>query len=200
MLEERLFEAHKAVQLVAFRWYLRKGFVPPYVTEVLEATRSLEAFEKANPNWPTQPRVPVGQPNGGQWTDGGGSAVETEVTPNIRPVYPEEFILELLPQGRVANAFRRFIESGRRGADWIVGRSKRKRKWANQFQNRDWTPQEITEIIKTGKRYPAPNDVNKGNEAVRYQDPKTGRFVVRDEVTKEILQISGSNFKPRTIE
>ena len=24
-----------------------------------------------NPNWPSQPRVPRGNPDGGQWTDGG---------------------------------------------------------------------------------------------------------------------------------
>lgn len=25
-----------------------------------------------NPNWPSQPRVPRGNPDGGRWTDGGG--------------------------------------------------------------------------------------------------------------------------------
>lgn len=26
-----------------------------------------------NPNWPSQPRVPRGHPDGGRWTDGGAS-------------------------------------------------------------------------------------------------------------------------------
>jgi hypothetical protein len=36
------------------------------------AARRLLHELKANPNWPSQPRVPAGQADGGQWTSGGG--------------------------------------------------------------------------------------------------------------------------------
>lgn len=66
-------------------------------------------------------------------------------------------------------------------------------KWSNQLKKRDWTYDQITYTIKNGKRFPAPNNVNPGNKAVRYE--YNGRYVVRDEVTKSILQVSGPNFR-----
>lgn len=70
------------------------------------------------------------------------------------------------------------------------------RKWANQLEKRDWTPDQITETIKEGSSYRVENRVNLGNEARQYTNPDTGKFVVRDEVTKEILQIGGKKFDP----
>ena len=51
-----------------------------------------------------------------------------------------------------------------------------------------------TEVIKNGKRTKVENRVNPKNGAVKYENPKTHEFVVRDEVTKEILQISSKEF------
>ncbi|SHN69925.1 hemagglutinin repeat-containing protein [Desulfovibrio litoralis] len=81
---------------------------------------------------------------------------------------------------------------------WQLGAFKSDIKWTNQMTSRDWTPAQISETIKTGTQYSAPNMVNPGNEAIRYVNPTTGKFVVIDRVTKEILQLSGSNFIEKT--
>ena len=60
----------------------------------------------------------------------------------------------------------------------------------NQLESRDWTPEQITNTIKKGEKFPAPNKVNPENTATRYQMPGTNRFVVVDDATKEVLQVS----------
>lgn len=199
MLEYKVFELHQKAQNVAFSWYIRKGFVPPLLTEILAATMSLDTFRKYNPDWPNQPRVPAGHPGqGGRWTDGnGGNSPEDEVyDPPLEPVYPELLILPFLRTGRLILALRRFIESGRRNADWKFGSFKSPQRWANQMEARKWTPNEITETVKNGTSYRVENRVNPGNMAKQYMNPTTKRFVVRDEVTKEILQVGSENLKP----
>jgi len=182
--------------------YLRWGFVPRQVRDVVDA---LEALQKYRPD---QPRVPAGNPEGGQWTDGGGSTrpwrVEDIYDPPLIPVYPlEMLVIPLLPWGsrllaawRVFAAFRR---TNPRDTEWRLGEFKSAQRWANQIAKRGWTPEQITDMIAKGERSSAPNKVHPGNQAIRYQDARTGRFVVRDEVTKEILQISGSRFKANEV-
>ena len=151
----------------------------------------------------------AGSPDGGQWIDTGGGNGNTDSggegpfrdapdidDPPLEPMYPEVLILPFLRAPRIIGALRAFISSRRRGAGWTFGSFKSPKRWANQMEKRNWTPDEITSVIKKGNKYPAPNKVNPRNTAVRYEDPKTGRFVVRDEVTKEILQISGDKFIP----
>ncbi|GAB5506647.1 MAG: hypothetical protein Rhirs2KO_18100 [Rhizobiaceae bacterium] len=36
---------------------------------------------KFNPNWPSQPRVPAGNPEGGQWTVGGAQIIPVQARP-----------------------------------------------------------------------------------------------------------------------
>jgi hypothetical protein len=197
-------DLHNVVERLAFRSYLRTGLVPLELKMVLLQTESLEALEKYNPHWSSQPRAPTGQPNGGQWTDGGAGegeapsakppAQEEIDDPPLEPVYPELLFLPYFRIGRIILAFRRFIETGRRGADWSFGKFKSPKRWANQLEKRDWTPDEITETIAKGKSYRVENRVNPNNEARQYTNMRTGRFVVRDEVTKEILQVSGDGF------
>jgi len=79
--------------------------------------------------------------------------------------------------------------------EWKFGKHKSETKWNNQKQKRGWTNDKITDTIKDGEQFPAPNKVNPGNGATRYQT-KDGRYVVRDNVTKEILQVSDDKFKP----
>ena len=64
-----------------------------------------------------------------------------------------------------------------------------------QMDQRGWNPQQVTEAIKGGKQFPAENLVNKGNSATRYVHPETGRSVVRDDVTSEIIHFGGDGFK-----
>ncbi len=59
--------------------------------------------------------------------------------------------------------------------------------WANQMAKRGWTQQQIDEAIASGKQFAAPNNINPGNGVTRFVHPTTGRSVVIDNVTKEIL-------------
>jgi RHS repeat-associated protein len=78
--------------------------------------------------------------------------------------------------------------------DWAYGKHKSIEKWQNQMKNRGWSEKQISEAIAEGKRYPATNNVNKGNSATRYEHPETGRSVVCDDVTKEVLQVGDDGF------
>jgi hypothetical protein len=57
------------------------------------------------------------------------------------------------------------------------------------------TPEPHTEAMQKGKTFSAENLVNKGNTATRYVHPETGRSVVIDDVTKEVIHVGGDGFK-----
>ena len=63
------------------------------------------------------------------------------------------------------------------------------------MQQRGWTGAQITEAIESGEHFAAPNLVNKGNSATRYVHPTTGRSVVVDDVTHEVIHVGGDGFK-----
>ncbi len=67
------------------------------------------------------------------------------------------------------------------------------------MRERGWTPEKITETILKGDKYEAPNKPNPGNTATRYQNSETGDFVVVDDTTNEILQISDKRFEPSEV-
>ncbi|MFA6280387.1 MAG: colicin E5-related ribonuclease [Bdellovibrionales bacterium] len=201
---------HSEAQHLAFDRYLCKGRVPPRLIQIISVAARLKALgEEAAKYRPDQPRAPSGQPNGGQWVDAGGGSGGGGVggghaspfldgsdidDPPLKPVYPEVLLLPFLRVPRILGAVRAFIAVNRRGADWTLGQFKTPKRWANQMEKRNWTPDEITQTIKLGKKYPSPNKVHPENLAIRYQNHRTGKFVVRDEVTREILQISGDDF------
>lgn len=110
------------------------------------------------------------------------------VEPGLNPVYPELLLLPLLRLPRLFIAWKNFNQIG--NADWRLGKHKSLTKWGNQLKSRDWTPQQIAETLRKGKKYKAPNKVNPKNTATRYE--YKGKFVVQDDQTKEILQVSGS--------
>jgi colicin-like ribonuclease protein len=60
--------------------------------------------------------------------------------------------------------------------------------------HRGWTPAQITEAIDNGQKLPASNQVNPGNTAARYVHPTTGRSVVVDDVTGEVIHVGGDGF------
>ncbi|MBM4164689.1 MAG: hypothetical protein FJ222_09665, partial [Lentisphaerae bacterium] len=70
---------------------------------------------------------------------------------------------------------------------WKPGTHKSLQKLENQMQQRGWTSQQIDEAMSGGKQFTAPNKVNSGNTATRYVHPETGRSVVVDDVTSEVL-------------
>lgn len=116
--------------------------------------------------------------------------------PPLESVYPELLLLPFLRMPRFIAAFRALLSAPKRDPSWTLGRFKSPRKWASQLEKRNWTPNEISETIKNGDNYPVQNRVNPGNEARQYTNPETGKFVVRDEVTREILQVGGEGFAP----
>jgi Colicin E5 ribonuclease domain len=65
---------------------------------------------------------------------------------------------------------------------------------AEKMQQRGWTPQQITEAIQNGQQFPAANNVNPANTATRYVHPSTGRSVVTDDVTEEVIHVGGDGF------
>jgi hypothetical protein len=58
-------------------------------------------------------------------------------------------------------------------------------------------PRIIFPLIAEGQEFSAPNNVKPDNPAIRYE--LNGKFVVRNEVTKEIIQISDEGFKPNKL-
>jgi hypothetical protein len=65
-IEEKIFELHRKAYNLAFAYYLRKGFVPLPLPEIINATTSLEMFLKYNPDEPRDWH--------GRWTTGGDDA------------------------------------------------------------------------------------------------------------------------------
>jgi hypothetical protein len=59
---------------------------------------------------------------------------------------------------------------------------------------RGWTAQLITYAIQNGQQFPAVNNVNPSNGATRYVHPATGRSVVVDDVTAEVIHVGGDGF------
>ncbi len=78
---------------------------------------------------------------------------------------------------------------------WKLGGFKSAAKWESQMAKRGWTLQQIDEAVASGERFSAENLVNKGNTATRYVHPETGRSVVLDDVTNEVIHVGGDGFK-----
>jgi hypothetical protein len=85
--------------------------------------------------------------------------------------------------------------SGRGGStNWTFGRNHSATQWANKMEKRGWTYQQIDEAIRNGKTARAINLVHPGNSATRYIHPVTGRSVVVDDVTNEVIHLGGDGF------
>ena len=75
----------------------------------------------------------------------------------------------------------------------ISGRATITDKIAGQMGPRGWTEQQIGEAIKSGQQIRAINKAT-GNPAIRYVHPETGKSVVVDTVTNEVIQIDRPGF------
>jgi RHS repeat-associated protein len=78
---------------------------------------------------------------------------------------------------------------------WNLGDNKSAQKWQNQMQQRGWTPEQIDDAIANGQSSPAPNNVNPSNGATRFVNPDTGRSVVTDNQTGQVIHVGGDGFK-----
>jgi RHS repeat-associated protein len=85
--------------------------------------------------------------------------------------------------------------SGGGGRKWKWGNHKTSQKAANQMAKRGWTDAQIDEAVRNGAQYPAPNNINPANGATRYVNPTTGRSVVIDNLTQEVLHVGGDGFQ-----
>ncbi len=86
------------------------------------------------------------------------------------------------------------MQSGSGQPNWRLGGNHSVGQWQHKMAQRRWTPQQITEAIQTGQQFPAANLVNPGNAAIRYVRPMTGRSVVLDDVTREVIHVGGDGF------
>ena len=81
-----------------------------------------------------------------------------------------------------------------RPSNWVFGDNHSDTQWSNRMDSRGWTSAQIDEAIQNGEAVPAANNVNPGNTATRYIHPDTGRSVVVDDTTNEILHLGGDDF------
>ena len=61
--------------------------------------------------------------------------------------------------------------------------------------SRGWTVQDILDTVSNGQGFAAVNKAT-GGAATEYVSSATGKFVVVDNATKEVLQVSKSGFLP----
>jgi len=78
---------------------------------------------------------------------------------------------------------------------WKLGTFKSTAKWQSQMAKRGWTSEQITEAVQMGDKFTAENLVNRGNAATRYVHPETGRSIVVDDVTDEVIHVGGNYFR-----
>ncbi len=62
------------------------------------------------------------------------------------------------------------------------------------MRHRDWTADQIEEAIRGGQALAAANAINPGHGATRYVHPTTGRSVILDDVTGEVIHVGGDGF------
>lgn len=77
---------------------------------------------------------------------------------------------------------------------WRLGANHTAQQWENKMRRRGWTAEQIGEAIAGGAQLPATNNVHPGNGATRYIHPLTGRSVVLDDDTGEVIHVGGDGF------
>lgn len=117
------------------------------------------------------------------------------VDPPIEPVYPELALLPLFRVGRLLSAWRALGRQRAASRNWQLSPTKSPTKWRNQVEKGNWTPEKISDTIRNGSAQAVKNE-RTGGPATLYQ--KDGNFVVRDDKTGDILQLSRPGFTPKT--
>ena len=65
-----------------------------------------------------------------------------------------------------------------------------------QMLSRGWTRQEIIDAFERGKAFPAVDRTAGSTAATRYVNPTTGKFVVVNDATGNVIQVGGAGFVP----
>lgn len=84
--------------------------------------------------------------------------------------------------------------SGQGPRRWTFGGNHSAEVWARRMVRRGWTSTQIDEAIADGPKYPATNLIRPGSPATRHVHPTTGRSVVIDDVTWEVIHVGGDGF------
>lgn len=64
----------------------------------------------------------------------------------------------------------------------------------DKMEERGWTEAQITETITRGKQFSIDNCVHHDNAAIRYMHPETGRSIVIDDSTRELIHVGRDDF------
>lgn len=64
----------------------------------------------------------------------------------------------------------------------------------DHMKKRGWVLEQIQEAIITGRQLPANNHIHKDNGAIRYIHPQTGKSIIIDMVTRELIHIGKKDF------
>ncbi len=78
---------------------------------------------------------------------------------------------------------------------WRFGKNHTAEQWQRRMKQRGWTDDQIDEAIDAGQIHPASNQVNPPNSATRYVHPTTGRSVVIDDITWEVIHVGGNDYR-----
>jgi RHS repeat-associated protein len=81
------------------------------------------------------------------------------------------------------------------GSEAAVDLANISNKIVRQMVSRNWTTKEIADVVERGVAHEAINKAT-GGAATEFVDAATGRFVVVDNTTKQVLQVSGSGHLP----
>jgi hypothetical protein len=66
----------------------------------------------------------------------------------------------------------------------------------NQMTTRGWTKAEIQQTYETGVRTKVVDKTAGGQPATQYLDKATGKFIVVNDATGNVIQVSGPGFRP----
>ena len=76
---------------------------------------------------------------------------------------------------------------------WSLGANHSAEQWQRRMRQRGWTDDQIDQAIRDGQRFAAANNINPANGATRYVHPTTGRSVVLDDATGEVIHVGGDD-------
>ncbi|MGH9407351.1 MAG: RHS repeat-associated core domain-containing protein, partial [Terriglobia bacterium] len=66
----------------------------------------------------------------------------------------------------------------------------------NQMATRGWTRQDILDVFEKGEQTQVVDRTAGGAPATQYLDPETGQFIVVNDKTGNVIQVSGPGFRP----
>jgi len=153
MRDTSLAVVQRKADCLAMVCYLRWGFVPRQVCDVVDA---LDALQKYRPD---QPRVPAGNPEGGQWTDGDGSTRPRRVDEIYDPP-PEPTVAPwdiILPLSIVRNVFGFIARRALTSRFFVIGKQRFSAHALTRMEERGVPPSVVANTIRQGIKMPSRN-------------------------------------------